>query len=111
MGNEDEGIWDIEPLGMYLYDGIAGIAIFFKRLSVYACEKKYVELSSILEKTLFRYTDMLLENPEYYKNNSVGAFFGEASILYAYEILYSIDNQAKYIEYAKKHYSIIINLI
>lgn len=111
LGNEEEGIWDIEPLGMYLYDGIAGIAVFFKRLCFLTHEKEYKEISNILDQTLFRYTDMLLENPEYYQNNSVGAFFGEASILYAYEIFYSIDRQKKYMEYAKKHYSIVLNLV
>lgn len=111
LGNEDEGIWDIKPLGMYLYDGIAEIAVFFKRLCSLTHEKKYKEISNILDETLFRYTDMLLENPEYYQNNSVGAFFGEASILYTYEVFYSIDRQKKYMEYAKKHYSIILDLV
>lgn len=111
LGNEEAGIWDIEPLGMYLYDGLAGIAVFFKALSDIVPEEKYNKISLILDNGLFRYTDLLAENPKYYDNNSVGAFFGEASILYAYEICYRITKNEKFIKYSKKHYRIVWELL
>lgn len=111
LGNEEAGIWDIEPLGMYLYDGIAGIAVFFKALSNIVPEERYKKMSQILDNVLFKYTDLLVENPKYYDNNSVGAFFGEASILYTYEICYKITRDEKFIKYSQKHYEIIAELL
>lgn len=68
-------------------------------------------MSQILDNVLFKYTDLLVENPKYYDNNSVGAFFGEASILYTYEICYKITRDEKFIKYSQKHYEIIAELL
>ena len=36
-----------------------------------------------------------------------GAFFGEASIMYMYQVLYKITLDITYLSYAKKHFSIV----
>ena len=33
IGSEDDCAWDIRPLGTYLYEGVSGLAIFFKALN------------------------------------------------------------------------------
>lgn len=43
----------------------------------------------------------MCERNEGIENESSGAFGGEASIMYTYEVLYKITNKEKYLDYAK----------
>lgn len=64
-------------------------------------------ICNAIEKELFTYTDEMCERNEGIENESSGAFGGEASIMYTYEVLYKITNKEKYLDYAKKHYKIL----
>lgn len=107
IGNEDDCSWDIRPLGTYLYEGMSGLAIFFNALYAVDPQKEYLIICNAIEKELFTYTDEMCERNEGIENESSGAFGGEASIMYTYEVLYKITNKEKYLDYAKKHYKIL----
>lgn len=107
IGNEDDCSWDIRPLGTYLYEGMSGLAIFFNALYAVDPQKEYLIIRNAIEKELFTYTDEMCERNEGIENESSGAFGGEASIMYTYEVLYKITNKEKYLDYAKKHYKIL----
>lgn len=95
----------------YLYNGIAGIAVYLVALS---CEKdyiKYKELSDILIKRLFLYTDTVYRNSMKRQSNRIGAYDGEASIIYAYQILYQLTKDNIFIQYAEKHIGFLHGLL
>ena len=85
---------------MYLYDGIAGIAIFFAALSQKIKKKSYQIMEKNLIDKLVKYT---LSDLDSQKSYMTGAFAGESSIIYTYIILYYIKKDMKYIKYAELH--------
>lgn len=107
IGSEDDCAWDIRPLGTYLYEGVSGLAIFFKALNSTVPRQEYKIISSAIDKELFTYTDEMLERSDDLAKESSGAFGGEASIMYTYEILYMISKEEKYLIYANKHFKIL----
>lgn len=100
----------IRPMNLYLYDGIGGIAILEAMLYHKTGEEKYQRILEILVQMLFRYTDELSQKQPI-KNLPTGAFAGEASIAYVYQILYSINNDIRYLKYMKKHCCILSKLL
>lgn len=107
IGEKGNSYWQIRPLGMYLYDGIGGIGIFYHALNHYLCDEKLHKNCEAFDNTLFQYTNDMLERTEGLESESSGAFAGEASIVYIYEVLYSITKKMKYLEYAKNHAKIL----
>ena len=83
------------------------MAIFFKALNSVIPKQEYKIISDAIAKELFTYTDEMLERKEDLEKESSGAFGGEASIMYTYEILYLISKEEKYLEYARKHFAIL----
>ena len=95
----------------YLYNGIAGIIIY---LVAYSHEKRYIKcgnISDVLIKQLFSYTDMVRTDRAKRQSNKIGAYDGEASIIYTYQILYQLTKENIYIEYAKKHIEFLCTLL
>lgn len=56
---------------------------------------------------MFQYTDDMLERSTDLEKESSGAYAGEASVIYVYEVLYKITGKQKYLEYAEKHCKIL----
>ena len=83
---------------MFLYEGIAGMIVFFAALNQVAPTRAYLEVQNILLNKLLEYTMNNSSSKAY-----SGAFCGEASIIYTYLVLYKISNEEKYIKYAKIH--------
>lgn len=107
IGEKGNSYWQIRPLGMYLYDGIGGITIFYHALNQYLCDEKLQKNCDAFDKTLFQYTKDMLERTEGLEAESTGAFAGEASIVYIYELLYSLTKKEDYLKYAKDHAEIL----
>lgn len=107
IGDEENCDWDIRPLGTYLYEGLSGIAIFFNALQKLNPQNIYKNICSGLMKALFNYTDDMCERTGGLENESSGAFAGEASLVYTYQVLYKITNNEEYFKYAEKHSAII----
>ena len=59
------------------------------------------------ETMMFQYTDDMLERSTDLEKESSGAYAGEASVIYVYEVLYKITGKQKYLEYAEKHCKIL----
>lgn len=60
-----------------------------------------------VETMMFQYTDDMLERSTDLEKESSGAYAGEASVIYVYEVLYKITGKQKYLEYAEKHCKIL----
>jgi type 2 lantibiotic biosynthesis protein LanM len=111
LGDDDDFSWDIRPISVYLYEGLAGIAIFFAALNnVFPCEK-YEEVLNAIAESLFQYTNDLLEDKQDFEDEDSGIFNGEAGLVYTYCFLYQITNKDTYLEYAIRHTDILAGAI
>lgn len=107
IGSEENSAWQIQPLGNYLYEGLAGIAIFFHALCQSLKTEKYQFVCDALDQNLFTYTKEMEQKAEGIENESSGIFCGEAALVYTYEILYQITKRKIYLEYAMRHCEIL----
>ena len=55
VGSDENSTWQIQPLGNYLYEGLAGIAIFFHALCQSLKIEKYKFVCDALDQNLFTY--------------------------------------------------------
>ena len=88
----------IRPMGYYLYDGLAGVALFFAALEKKTNKTRYREMKKVLIQMLFAYTDELYSMPKTEARPS-GAYSGEASIAFAYLLLYALEKDQEYLTY------------
>lgn len=103
----DEKSWSFVPCGMYLYDGLGGVAVFLamvlKRYPTAAFERVY----KMVTKKLSAYTERLLEDAEKSESPHTGASIGEGSVVYTYLLLYQITRRQIYLNYARAHSEIL----
>lgn len=97
--------YHMQTSSMHLYDGIMGNAVFFAALLKWMPQHKAKGLYHHLLRQLFAYTDSLCKNHE--KTLETGAFIGEGSIVYGYELLYKITGKQVFLEYAEKHSEVV----
>ena len=108
LGMEEEnGTIKIRPVDIYFYNGIAGIAVFFRWMNQ-VCGL-YEDVCEKLEGMLFSYTDRIYHKEMNPVTEYPGMYCGEGSVGYAYQLLYRITGDKKYWEYADKHSQIVIN--
>lgn len=108
---DKNGGWHFQPMGMYLYDGLAGIAVFFMSYgNMYGMDRDRKLREQIFER-LFAYTDSGSLNLEKLESRCTGIMDGEASMVYTYLILYKISGENRFLEYAKKHAGIVERLL
>lgn len=99
----DDKTWKLAPMGLELYDGLAGIAVFFASLCTTCSTEKYQKLFKLTCNKLFAYTDQNRDFAQGTQINNSGLLKGEGSILYAYLLLYKITGEQKFLFYAEKH--------
>lgn len=107
VGGEGSSSWQIQPLGNYLYEGLAGLAIFFNTLAVKEKTGIYTNICQALQNNLFSYTEEMEKNIHGIENESSGVFCGESALVYTYEVLYKITNNHRYLQYAERHEKIL----
>lgn len=107
IGNSENSSWNIQPLGVYLYEGLGGIALFYNALQQSDFDVDLSAACKAFETMMFQYTDDMLERSTDLEKESSGAYAGEASVIYVYEVLYKITGKQKYLEYAEKHCKIL----
>lgn len=73
----EERTWSLTPLGMDLYGGLPGVALFLAYLGDVTGEKRYTELSRTTLNSIYRH----LENARAYLK-SVGGFEGWGGLIY-----------------------------
>ena len=105
------GALNIRDCGMYLYNGIAGIDIFFHILSKYSKKRRYRTVLLLLDKQLFAYTELMKTAYQKQQTCLSGIYNGEGSIVYTYLILYWIHRENKYLEYAEIHAEILAKIV
>lgn len=103
--------YSIRPMGVYLYDGLAGMLLLMYILKATYKNDEISEVYKSLKHTLFKYTDQVTEDLGRLRSNRTGVFDGEGSIVYTYLILFSMGNENKYLKYAKKHARILERII
>lgn len=96
------------PVGMDLYDGLPGIAVFLAQLQM---EEKYAKYGEIYRKVIakmFAYTKEEVKQsvclPE---GKCTGALIGEGSVILAYVWLYRITKEERFLEYAELHAGVL----
>lgn len=107
----NEQSWKIEPVNMYLYDGIAGIAVFMSVVIRVRQIKRYKEMFKCLTNKLFSYTDAVTSGRKDIQMHCTGALVGEGSIVLSYILLYQITQKKEFLIYAEKHCEILERLI
>ena len=99
----------IKPVDVYFYNGIAGIAVFFRKL--YQTCGMYGDICEQLETMLYSYTDRIYNGKTPSVTEYPGMYCGEGSMVYAYQLLYMITGQIKYRDYADKHAKVLIRCV
>lgn len=107
----EEKSWSIVPLGMYLYDGIGGVAVFLSMLRMHYETSEYQKIWTLVIKKLFGYTDQILNGQRKRESNHSGIFVGEGSLVSTYLLLYKIAGTPAFLEYAKRHAQILEQVI
>lgn len=103
---KNTGSYSFDSSGMYLYDGLGGIAVFLAAaLKENRCELYAYILKLIVEK-LFQYTESISKADEL-KVMGTGAFDGEGSLITAYLTLYLITGDGIFLKYAKMQAEIV----
>lgn len=92
----------------YLYGGLAGIILFMRAAKL--AYGKYGGLCEAVERRLFSYTEDVLSGKRKTQSSYTGLFCGEASVLYAYQRLYGMTGNSRYLLYAGKHAEIVRKL-
>lgn len=96
-----ERVWSIQKADYQLYNGLSGIAIFLHALEGCCPDERYAAACEKLDAQLFAYTDR--EGWTNKKEVCTGAYTGESSVVYAYQLMYRITGETVYLAYAKKH--------
>ena len=108
---EKEGGWRFQTMSMYLYDGIAGIAVFLMAYRKVYGMKQYDKLCENVLESMFAYTDKVAENQEKLESRHTGIMNGESSIVYTYLILHHISEEKRFLQYAIKHAQVVGKLL
>ncbi|RDZ07683.1 hypothetical protein C3744_27395 [Priestia megaterium] len=90
---ENEHDWMMNPLRVDLYDGLAGIYLFFIHLSRLTQEKRFIEILEPIKNTLYS---------QLVPNNIPSAFTGKTSLLYPLSVLYQVHKEQTLVDIAKE---------
>lgn len=89
-----ENNWNVMPMSVNLYDGLAGIALFLSQLYKETRQEKYKAAAQAAIESAFQ----TFKQPQ----GLVSAFFGECSLLYPLHKMMEIDPNPTYEEHIKK---------
>ncbi|MBQ8813543.1 MAG: type 2 lantipeptide synthetase LanM family protein [Lachnospiraceae bacterium] len=106
MAGYQERGYLIRPMNYYLYDGLAGVAVFIASLVKKSSSNRFFHVYETLIQQLFDYTDKTALNKEELKLPT-GAYAGEASLVYAYLLLYERTGEEKFRMYMERHCEIV----
>ncbi len=104
----------IRPMGLYLYDGLAGIAVFLQRLGQETGGRRWKEAADLLIQKLFTHTEECLTalgTGGHLGEGATGAFTGEASIAFSYMLLYTQTGDEIFLSYLKMQCVVVAELL
>lgn len=93
------GFWSVEPMGLFLYNGISGILVFLELYMRYFKDSQVEETVALIRNKLFLHTKSL-ESVCDEKNMKTGVMDGEGSLVFSYILLYRLTKKEIYLEYA-----------
>ena len=101
--------WDIQPMNMYLYDGLSGMLLIMYEMQK-KNKQKFYEYYDTLRNMLWKYTDYMYENLGSGNVRNTGLYDGEGSVLYTYCLLCK-RGEREYLWYAKKHAMVVRRML
>lgn len=104
---EESGNFRIAPSGIYLYEGIGGIAVFLAMVMRKYPSEGYRRIYELCVNKLFRYTEETAAGRWYRESGHTGAFVGEGSVVFTYLLLYDITGEERFLIWAKRHGEIV----
>lgn len=110
MAGYRERSWLIRPMNLYLYGGLAGVAVFMAELADRTKKAKYHNAAKILVNQLFRHTDDVFQQINVH-NMPTGAYSGEASVALAYMLLYKVSRDQALLPYMRKQCQAVAGLL
>ena len=93
-------------MGVSLYDGLSGIAVFLAQYQVCFRDKRAEAMFLKLKEQLFHHTDQLLQSKSR-SDQKTGVLDGEGSLVKAYLMLYQITGKQEYQWYAERQFQYI----
>ena len=108
-GYGERSYW-IHPMGLYLYDGIAGMTLFLAALAKETGNETYREAARVLTGKLFEHTRQLEISGEG-QRLPTGAYSGEASVAYTYLLLYSVGQQDILLDYVYRQCRVLAGML
>ena len=111
LSSHGQAAWNIRPMNMYLYDGLAGMLLILYALELFDEDEEISHMRKVFEQTFFKYTDECIIDLDKLQSRSTGAYNGESSIVYTYLVLYQLSEANIYLDYARKHALILDKLI
>lgn len=104
---EENGNFRIALSGIYLYEGIGGIAVFLAMVMREYPSEKYHHIFELSANKLFCYSEETTERVRIRETEYAGAFFGEGSVVFTYLLLYEITGEERFLTVAEKHAGIV----
>lgn len=105
---ENIGQWRYGPVDLYLYDGMAGIAVFMAEIVKKYHSKKYEEVYYLILKRMFNYTHLVSKESDQIKTKRTGALTGESSVVLSYILQYEISKDQKFLKMAEEHTTVLV---
>ena len=102
----ENGYWKMATSGMYLYDGISGIAVFLAEYLKRFPNRAVQTIFQQIVRQMVQYTENL-EKSSAEEMRPTGLFDGESSMVYAFLLLYQKTGDQVYLSYAKRHFALM----
>ncbi len=104
---EETGNFRIAPSGIYLYEGIGGIAAFLALAARECSSERYRRIYELSVGKLFNYTEETMAGMQKREPGHTGAFVGEGSIVSVYLLLHDITGKEQFLAWAGRHAEIV----
>lgn len=107
---EESGNFRIGPAGIYLYEGIGGIAVFLAMVLRDNWADRYQHIFELSIHKLFRHTEKAGQELQDMVAEHIGAYLGEGSIVFTYLLLYEITKEKSFLTWAQRHAELVERL-
>lgn len=104
---EESGNFRIASTGIYLYEGIGGIAVFLAMVVRKYPSEKYRSIFELLINKLFCYTEETAGKALIRESEHSGALYGEGSVISTYLLLYELTSEERFLVWAKRHAELV----
>lgn len=104
---EETGNFQIAPSGIYLYEGIGGMAVFLAIVMGKYPSRKYGHMYEMSVNKLFRYTEETAAGTQNMASGHTGASCGEGSVVFTYLLLYEVTGEERFLTWAERHAKIV----